>query len=93
MLPVLLLASYVFSYLRRNIWLHLAYSIGIRDVVKWTGLFTSNNKMMQSLRSLKKYDDSSVFIYHTDLDEFPDQKMFVKGNKFICIASVVRSLI
>ena len=40
----------------------------------WEGAFTSDNKMMRTLTTLRHLNDSDSFIYHADLDEFPDRR-------------------
>lgn len=45
-----------------------------RNLFVWDGDFTSDKKMMRTLMLLRHLNDSQQFVYHSDLDEFPDRQ-------------------
>ena len=54
---------------------------GISDdhVIIWTGIFDANEKMKHSYNQLTKFKSQNKFIYHTDLDEFPENTTFLQA--------------
>ena len=54
-------------------------AIGVTHVTQWEGEFSSERKMLQYLRQMKYIRMRGGFIYHSDVDEFPDRGMFLQA--------------
>lgn len=57
--------------------LNFLYAIGVHQVNQWEGEFSSEKKMMQYMQQMKHVNRSTSFIYHSDVDEFPDRGLLL----------------
>lgn len=62
---------------------HLLQQLDIPNIDYWYGNFTSNYKMVRYLQIMHSFHDPNTFLYHSDLDEFPDPDEFQLALKEI----------
>jgi hypothetical protein len=55
--------------------LALTKALGIKADT-WTANFTSSEKMLRGMKQFLTMRDANHFIYHSELDEMPDQREF-----------------